>query len=264
MKRKILIGVLTTCLMLVSNAFGQVSDKMLEAMKGQEVEFKLKNGLLTRALLKKVTSENVVIAYYSGNTTEISKEDIVSLKVTPAYDGYKKNKIKPKDFSIHIKGAVLFQGYLGSFFPDPMPRYKVGMELESGWNGVFALQYGLLYSGILNSGILELGRLSIPLWFKLRFLQNKPFGIYLGPGISANIYLSNGQIAFIGLLGFDFGIGTLFGVQYYINDKIKVFIDFNFFAYFPSFLYEVTIMPGVAFTWGRNTIKTKKKKKTKK
>ena len=191
--------------------------------------------------------------------------------------------ISSKDFNIHIKGGVLLPGV---FNPDGSSNYpasyKVGLEFESGRTTWFALQYGLVYSsysyqstssadldplfqilqGVLGAQTVvtnEIHRLSIPLWFKFRFLQNSPFGFYIGPGLSLNLNIINGRIP--ETQGFSVGLGGLLGFQYHINDKIKIFVDFNYFLFSPiivatpptSFDYEFSILPGVAFTWGRNS-----------
>ncbi len=142
-----------------------------------------------------------------------------------------------------IKGGVKF----------PAISYKVGVELESGISTLFAFQYGLTYSSLLGTPIagVSAGRLAIPLWFKFRFLQDKPFGFYVGPGVSLNIITA--IIRSASIVVYDFGVGGLVGVQYYINDKFKIFLDVDASFYVLTLSYEVSITPGVAFTFGRNT-----------
>ncbi len=147
-----------------------------------------------------------------------------------------------KDFSILVKAGGHF----------PVNSYKVGVELESGIRSSFALQYGLTYSSFFDASVTggSFGRLAIPLWFKFRFYQNRPFGFYVGPGVSLNLITASAGAAAT-IREFNVGVGGLIGIQYYFNNIIKIFLDVDVSFYVINFGYEVSIVPGIGFTFGR-------------
>ena len=166
---------------------------------------------------------------------------------------------KYKGFSLHLKGGGILTDHLTQNVTSTL-GYKVGIEFENSFTSLFSLQYGLLYSGLTRASssgitsasgtIVEVSRLSIPFWFKFRFRIYKSFGVYVGPGLTFNTYLNTVTIdgrTDVSLGVFDFGFGTLFGLHYYINNRVKVFFDFNLIAYAPSNLSEFSFLPGVAF-----------------